>query len=121
MSTKTYKPYKQDPHTFTPTLPIPRCPTDRAMSPPNPNCQAALQELMDHTFKRVLTRDRVPDDAGHAQGPAGTRRDRTRAAWPLTSWLLVVPVCGEDRMCLFISYSDLRFAWETARNTLHNL
>lgn len=75
MSTKTYKPYKQDPHTFTPTLPIPRCPTDRAMSPPNPNCQAALQELMDHTFKRVLTRDRVPDDAGHAQGPAGTRRD----------------------------------------------
>ncbi|CAK9051206.1 Hypothetical protein SCF082_LOCUS28131 [Durusdinium trenchii] len=27
-----------------------------------PDEKAALQELMDHTFKRVLTRDRVPDD-----------------------------------------------------------
>ena len=29
-----------------------------------PTVQEALQELVDHTFKRVLTRDRVPDDVG---------------------------------------------------------
>ena len=39
--------------------------------------EAALQEMMDHTFRRVLTRDRVPDDV---REPRGQRpfRDRGR-------------------------------------------
>ena len=37
----------------------PRFATSKVMSPSH---QEALQEILDHTFKRVLTRDRVPDD-----------------------------------------------------------
>ena len=31
-------------------------------SVPYTSVQVALQQMVDHTFKRVLTRDRVPDD-----------------------------------------------------------
>ena len=44
----------------------------RTMVPPI--VQEALQELVDHTFKRVLTRDRVPDDVGVPIGHPGLRQ-----------------------------------------------
>ena len=49
-----------------------------------PIVQEALQELVDHTFKRVLTRDRVPDDVGV---PIGHPGPKAAAVLRLIHWI----------------------------------